>query len=138
MDGWAGPTLGIFLISQLGAAVWWAGTTQERVDQNTSIIEQVVVNDKNIAVVKNQQTNIMKDMVELKVILSENQKLLQKIIINNQSARATAQSTANTAYSNAPGLIDTGLQIGGSIYGAQEATRTKTTGPKIQNYPTYT
>ena len=48
MDGWAGPTLGIFLISQLGAAVWWAGTTQERVDQNTSIIEQVVVNDKNI------------------------------------------------------------------------------------------
>ena len=87
MDGWAGPTLGIFLISQLGAAVWWAGTTQERVDQNTSIIEQVVVNDKNIAVVKNQQTNIMKDMVELKVILSENQKLLQKIIINNQSAK---------------------------------------------------
>jgi hypothetical protein len=87
MDGWAGPTLGIFLISQLGAAVWWAGTTQERVDQNTSIIEQVVVNDKNIAVVKNQQTNIINDMVELKVILSENQKLLQKIIINNQSAR---------------------------------------------------
>ena len=87
MDGWAGPTLGIFLISQLGAAVWWAGTTQERVDQNTSIIEQVVVNDKNIAVVKNQQTNIINDMVELKVILSENQKLLQKIIFNNQSAR---------------------------------------------------
>ena len=87
MDGWAGPTLGIFLISQLGAAVWWAGTTQERVDQNTSIIEQVVVNDKNIAVVKNKQTNIINDMVELKVILSENQKLLQKIIFNNQSAR---------------------------------------------------
>jgi hypothetical protein len=87
MDGWAGPTLGIFLISQLGAAVWWAGTTQERVDQNTSIIEQVVVNDKNIAVVKNQQTNIINDMVELKVILSENQKLLQKIIINNQSTK---------------------------------------------------
>jgi len=38
-------------------------------------------------VVKNQQTNIINDMVELKVILSENQKLLQKIIINNQSAR---------------------------------------------------
>ena len=33
------------------------------------------------------KTNIINDMVELKVILSENQKLLQKIIINNQSAR---------------------------------------------------
>ena len=34
----------------------------------------------------------------------------------NQSYKAGAQSTANTAYSNAPGLIETGLQIGGDIY----------------------
>jgi len=89
MDGWAGPTLGIFLISQLGAAFWWASGTDTQVKSNTDIISQVVVNDKNIAVVKNQQTNIMEDMVELKVMMTENQKLLQTIIIHNQSASYT-------------------------------------------------
>ena len=86
MDGWAGPTLGVFLISQLGAAFWWASGTDTQVKANTEIFSHVVENEKDIAVVKNQQTNIMEDMVELKAMMSENQKLLQKIIINNQSA----------------------------------------------------
>ena len=89
MDGWAGPTLGIFLASQLGAAFWWASGTDTQVKTNTEIISHVVENEKDIAVVKNQQTNIMEDMIELKTMMSENQKLLQKIIINNQSANYT-------------------------------------------------
>ena len=91
MDGWAGPTLGIFLISQLGAAFWWASGTDTQVKSNTEIISQVVVNDKNIAVVKNQQTNIMEDMVELKVMMTENQKLLQQIVIKSNSASYTSE-----------------------------------------------
>tara|TARA_B110001454_G_scaffold140277_1_gene130255 strand:- start:580 stop:855 length:276 start_codon:yes stop_codon:yes gene_type:complete len=91
MDGWAGPTLGIFLISQLGAAFWWASGTNTQVKSNTDIISQVVVNDKNIAVVKNQQTNIMEDMVELKVMMTENQKLLQQIVIKSNSASYTSE-----------------------------------------------
>jgi hypothetical protein len=89
MDGWAGPTLGIFLASQLGAAFWWASGTDTQVKTNTEVISHVVENEKDIAVVKNQQTNIMEDMIELKTMMSENQKLLQKIIINNQSANYT-------------------------------------------------
>ena len=89
MDGWAGPTLGIFLASQLGAAFWWASGTDTQVKSNTEVISHVVENEKDIAVVKNQQTNIMEDMIELKTMMSENQKLLQKIIINNQSANYT-------------------------------------------------
>ena len=58
--------------------------------------------------------------------------------VNNKSYRAAAQSTSNTAYNNAPGYIDTGLQIAGSVYKGQQAVREKTLGPKIQNYPTYT
>ena len=91
MDGWAGPTLGIFLISQLGAAFWWASGTDTQVKSNTDIISQVVVNDKNIAVVKNQQTNIMEDMVELKVMMTENQKLLRQIVIKSNSASYTSE-----------------------------------------------
>ena len=59
MEGWVGPTLGVFLISQLGAAVWWAGATQERVEQNTAIIEQVVDNEKDIAVIRVQQIEVV-------------------------------------------------------------------------------
>ena len=86
MDGWAGPTLGIFLVSQLGAAFWWASGTDTQVNTNTEVISHVVENEKDIAVVKNQQTNIMKDMIELKSMMSENQKLLQTIVINYSSA----------------------------------------------------
>ena len=91
MDGWAGPTLGIFLISQLGAAFWWASGTDTQVKSNTDIISQVVDNEKDIAVVKNQQTNIMEDMVELKVMMTQNQKLLQTIVINSSSANYTSE-----------------------------------------------
>ena len=91
MDGWAGPTLGIFLISQLGAAFWWASGTDTQVKSNTDIISQVVDNEKDIAVVKNQQTNIMEDMVELKVMMTQNQKLLQTIVINSQSASYSSE-----------------------------------------------
>ena len=58
--------------------------------------------------------------------------------VNNKSYRASAQSTANTAYANAPTPINTGLQIAGSVLGGQQAVRQKTLGPSIQNYPTYT
>ena len=91
MDGWAGPTLGIFLVSQLGAAFWWASGTDTQVKSNTEIISQVVDNEKDIAVVKNQQTNIMEDMVELKVMMTQNQKLLQTIVINSSSANYTSE-----------------------------------------------
>ena len=82
MEGWVGPTLGVFLISQLGAAVWWAGATQERVEQNTAIIEQVVDNEKDIAVIRVQQIEVVKDVTEIKQMMEENQQLLRKLISN--------------------------------------------------------
>ena len=82
MEGWVGPTLGVFLISQLVAAVWWAGATQERVEQNTAIIEQVVDNEKDIAVIRVQQIEVVKDVTEIKQMMEENQQLLRKLISN--------------------------------------------------------
>ena len=82
MDSWLGPTLGVFLVSQLGAAVWWAGATQERVEQNTLIIEQVVDNEKDIAVIHVQQLEVVKDVTEIKSMMVENQKLLRKLLSN--------------------------------------------------------
>ncbi len=86
MEGWLGPTLGVFLVTQLGAAVWWAGSTTERVEQNTIIIEQVVDNEKDIAVIRVQQTEVVKDVIEIKEMMEENQKLLRKLLSNSNKA----------------------------------------------------
>jgi predicted PilT family ATPase len=48
--------------------------------------------------------------------------------VNNKSYRAQAQSTANTAYNNAPSLIETGLQIGGTIAKYNKEVDTKSKG----------
>lgn len=45
---------------------------------------------------------------------------------DNQSAKASAQSKTNVAYNKAPGLIDTGLQIAGDIYSANDTVATQT------------
>jgi hypothetical protein len=83
LNGWVAPAVGIFLATQLGAAFWWASGTDTQVKTNTEVISHVVENEKDIAVVKNQQNNIMKEVVELKVMMTENQKLLQTILINH-------------------------------------------------------
>ena len=57
----------------------------------------------------------------------------------NKSARAAAQGKVNTAYSSAPGLLETGLQIGTDIYGAATAVERNTksaVGNKYSNYNT--
>ena len=59
--------------------------------------------------------SFMQQGTDLMSIEQNRSNQMKQTDINNQSYRASAQSTANTAYSNAPGLIDTGLQIGGSV-----------------------
>lgn len=75
--------------------------------------------------------------IDLASIEQNRSNLMKQSEVENQSAWATGQSTANTAYANAPGAIDTGLAIAGTVYKGRQAERTKTLGPKIQNYPTY-
>ena len=44
----------------------------------------------------------------------------------NKSAHANTQSKVNSAYSDAPGFIDTGLQVGGTIYRDQQMINRQT------------
>lgn len=57
----------------------------------------------------------------------------------NKSAYARATGQTNQAYASAPGLVETGLQIGTDIYGAKTAVERNTkvaVGNKYQNYNT--
>ena len=76
MNGWLVPAVGIFIVTQATAAVWWASGTDTEVKNNTTAIEQVIENEKQIAVIQVQQAEIVKDVGEIK---DDTRKILEKI-----------------------------------------------------------
>ena len=77
MNGWVAPAVGIFIVTQAAAAVWWASGTDQKVENNTTAIEQVIENEKQIAVIQVQQQAIVEDIDEIK---DDTQKILEFII----------------------------------------------------------
>ena len=71
MNGWTVPAVGIFLVTQASAAVWWASSTNNQVEHNTIQIEQVVDNEKHIAVIQVRQTEMQKDISEIKTRVND-------------------------------------------------------------------
>ena len=80
MNGWLAPAVGIFIVTQATAAVWWASGTDTKVDNNTTAIEQVIENEKQIAVIQVQQAEIVKDVGEIK---DDTKKILEKLNKND-------------------------------------------------------
>jgi len=76
LNGWVAPAAIITLIGWSAGAVWWASGTDTKVQQNTTAIEQVIENEKHIAVIQVQQQEIVKDIDEIKV---DTRKILDKI-----------------------------------------------------------
>ena len=79
INGWVVPAVGIFIITQAAAAVWWASGTDQQVENNTTAIEQVVENEKHIAIIQVQQAEIVKDVCEIK---EDTKKILEKLSNN--------------------------------------------------------
>ena len=76
LNGWVAPAVGIFIVTQAAAAVWWASGTEVKVGNNTTAIEQVIENEKHIAVIQVQQAEIVKDVSEIK---EDTKKILEKL-----------------------------------------------------------
>ena len=76
INGWLVPAVGIFIVTQAAAAVWWASGTEGRVGNNTTAIEQVIDNEMQIAVIQVQQAEIVKDVGEIK---EDTKKILEKL-----------------------------------------------------------
>ena len=66
INGWVVPAVGIFLVTQASAAIWWASGTNNQVEHNTVQIEQVVDNERQIAVIEVRQSEMQKDITEIK------------------------------------------------------------------------
>ena len=80
LNGWIAPAVGIFIVTQAAAAVWWASATDVRVTDNTTAIQQVVQNEKQIAIIQVQQAEIVKDVSEIK---DDTRKILEKLNKND-------------------------------------------------------
>ena len=80
MNGWGTPAIGIFLMTLLGTAVWWASGTDTEVQLNTTTLEQVVDNEKEIAVIQIIQQRMQDDIVEIKDDNKELKELAHKIL----------------------------------------------------------
>ena len=80
MNGWLAPAIAIFIVTQATAAVWWASGTDTEVKNNTTAIEQVVENEKQIAVIQVQQQAIVKDVGEIKDDNRELKEMTQQIL----------------------------------------------------------
>ena len=65
------PAVWLFVVAQASAAIWWASGTDQQVEKNTSVIEQVVDNEKQIAVMQVQQTEIQKDVSEVRATVND-------------------------------------------------------------------
>ena len=76
LNGWVAPAAIITLIGWSAGAVWWASGTDIKVQQNTTAIEQVIKNEKHIAVIQVQQQEIVKDVGEIK---DDTKKILEKL-----------------------------------------------------------
>ena len=76
LNGWVAPAVGIFIVTQAAAAVWWASGTEVKVGNNTTAIEQVIDNEKEIAIIQVQQAEIVKDVGEIK---DDTRKILEKL-----------------------------------------------------------
>ena len=76
LNGWVAPAVGIFIVTQAAAAVWWASGTEVKVGNNTTAIEQVIDNEMQIAVIQVQQAEIVKDVGEIK---EDTKKILEKL-----------------------------------------------------------
>ena len=66
MNGWLAPAVGIFIVTQATAAVWWASGTNQKVENNKTAIEQVVENEKQLIAIQAQQGEIVRDIVEMR------------------------------------------------------------------------
>ena len=80
VNGWLAPAVGIFIVTQATAAVWWASGTDTEVENNTTAIEQVIENEKEIAVIQVQQAEIVKDIGEIKDDNKEVKKMVNDIL----------------------------------------------------------
>jgi len=71
---WSGSTvaLGVFLTTQLGAAVWWASETDTKLNATQETVSKVVDNATDIAVIQN-------DVIVIKEMMEENEERVEQL-----------------------------------------------------------
>ena len=78
--------LGVFLTTQLGAAVWWASETDTKLNATTETITKVVENATDIAVIQNDVATIKEMMEENEERVEELRDMMNQILYSYRNA----------------------------------------------------
>ena len=78
--------LGVFLTTQLGAAVWWASETDTKLNATTATITKGVENATDIAVIQNDVTTIKEMMEENEERVEELREMMHQILFTYRNA----------------------------------------------------
>ena len=81
--------------------------------------------------------SLMQQGTDISTIEMNRKNQMKQTDNENKSAYARATGSTNQAYSNAPGLIETGLQIGTDIYGTDATIERNTKVATTSKYPNY-
>ena len=85
---WSGSTvaLGVFLTTQLGAAVWWASETDTKLNATQDTVAKVVDNATDIAVIQNDVVTIKEMMEENEERVEELRQMMNQILYSYKNA----------------------------------------------------
>ena len=78
--------LGVFLTTQLGAAVWWASETDTKLNATTETITKVVENATDIAVIQNDVATIKEMMEENEERVEDLRDMMNQILYSYRNA----------------------------------------------------
>jgi len=78
--------LGVFLATQLGAAVWWASETDLKVEENRTAITTVTQNSRDIAVIQNDIIAIKKMLSDTDENIDEVKDMMRQLLYSYKSA----------------------------------------------------
>ena len=78
-NGWTVPAVGIFILTQAAAAIWWASGTNTKVENNTTAIEKVIKNEKEIAVIEAQQQALVSNIQQIRLTNKEMRETINEI-----------------------------------------------------------
>ena len=85
---WSSSTiaLGVFLSTQLGAAVWWASETDTKLNATQETVTKVVENATDIAVIQNDVITIKEMMEENEERVEELRQMMNQILYSYKNA----------------------------------------------------
>ena len=80
--------ISLFLFAELAAAIWWASSTNTKVNDTMNKVDQVQQNQLEIREMRVEQKHMMKDQQRTIEMIDNNEKILKQLLLEMRQMRA--------------------------------------------------